>query len=847
MYVSSVQINISTKNKILQQYKIESIGNKTIDSKDIQDSVYTVDMDKIKSNFEKFTEFANRFNKVNSNQNSYSIEELKNEILNTTREAERIQETIRNNFKNSTLDFNQSELYFYQLFNLENNLNSFSVEFDKLKSKDNLYKKFQELIKKIDILLENVLSQFELIESSKNSNKKEPKKNLSLLLNENNIKIQNESQENYFKKENKDSYLKVKLNKNGTPVKRHHSILKEIQFNFFVDKKNTISRNSDKKILNFFYKSKKISLEQFRKGIIGRNVIYSTPFGDVISLYADDTASARPHKMIEDYMSAILPMYANTHSDSSFFAVSTNAIYHKSEEFLLDYFRAHDNYVITSTGNGCTGAIYYFIDILSRKFQGIITDDYNEVKRRENLTDRSKIPVTFITEYEHHSNILSWIFKGFEVIPISNTANHNWELGLIDLNNKILQYKDRPLIVISTSAASNITTQKTPLKGISDVYLNAKKNIPEIKDKIVYCIDVAAFCSHETIDLNNLRPDAIFLSPHKLTGGPGSCGLLFFSKNIYALNEPPTKPSGGTVDLVFGYKTKDVIFSKDISSRETPGTPGILQFIRAALSFQLQQLVGLEVIRDREHELTETAFKLIQNINNKWNKEGYKSKIHILGPQNHMERLSTISCIFYDKDGNAVPFRLVHRVLSDFFGVQVRSGCNCAGPFGAYLLNIDKTIKDKAKTEISEGNFEVKQTYGWLRFNTHFSMTNEELYYLINSLSFIIENISIFKNNVYRFIDGEYRIQKEYPDFMFSNFKSSLHNFFLEFKFDLNTLPKSKFIEEEKRNDFLVNNFEETKLKIKKYSEYILLEENDKDKELSEDEKSEKSDIDLYN
>lgn len=185
----------------------------------------------------------------------------------------------------------------------------------------------------------------------------------------------------------------------------------------------------------------KLSLHDFRQGIIGRNCLYKTPFGEQLSLYADDTASGRPHKLVENYIKAILPLYANTHSYNSFFAVSTNAIYDKSIKYLLEYFNGENDYVVIAAGNGATGATYRFIDIVNRKFPGLMTTNINEIQNindgnvigaKAQISMKNEYPIVIVTEYEHHSNIISWVYRGFQVVPILGSAIHDWEAGLKD-------------------------------------------------------------------------------------------------------------------------------------------------------------------------------------------------------------------------------------------------------------------------------------------------------------------------------------------------------------------------------------------------------------------------------
>ncbi len=51
--------------------------------------------------------------------------------------------------------------------------------------------------------------------------------------------------------------------------------------------------------------------------------------------------------------------------------------------------------------------------------------------------------------------------------------------------------------------------------------------------------------------------DAIFLSPHKFLGGPGSPGILLMSNALYLLkSSPPSTCGGGTVNYVNGLNEK---------------------------------------------------------------------------------------------------------------------------------------------------------------------------------------------------------------------------------------------------------------------------------------------------
>src|SRR4029079_8870550 len=113
--------------------------------------------------------------------------------------------------------------------------------------------------------------------------------------------------------------------------------------------------------------------------------------------------------------------------------------------------------------------------------------------------------------------------------------------------------------------------------------------------------------------------DAIFLSPHKFIGGPGTPGVLVAKKALFK-NRVPTQPGGGPVAYV---NTKDHRYLSDPVHREEGGTPAILESIRAGLVFLVKEAVGEELIRSYEESFISRAIE-------SWSKN---DNIRILGNQ----------------------------------------------------------------------------------------------------------------------------------------------------------------------------------------------------------------------
>ncbi|MCK5775631.1 MAG: aminotransferase class V-fold PLP-dependent enzyme, partial [Bacteroidales bacterium] len=238
--------------------------------------------------------------------------------------------------------------------------------------------------------------------------------------------------------------------------------------------------------------------------------------------------------------------------------------------------------------------------------------------------------------------------------------------------------------------------------------------------------------------------DAIFFSPHKFLGGPGSSGVLIFDKNLYA-NNIPDVPGGGTVDWTNpwgGHKYID-----DIETREDGGTPGFLQRIRIALAIKLKEQIGTENMAKREEQLVKKAFELLSPI----------PKLKILS-ESIKNRLGVFS--FYLE---GVHYNLVVKMLNDRYGIQVRGGCACAGTYGHFLMDITPEISNRITKEISSGNLSSKP--GWVRLSLHPTMTDQELNLTAKALTEISENITAWeKDYIYDSKINEFKHIKETKD-----------------------------------------------------------------------------------
>jgi selenocysteine lyase/cysteine desulfurase len=83
-------------------------------------------------------------------------------------------------------------------------------------------------------------------------------------------------------------------------------------------------------------------------------------------------------------------------------------------------------------------------------------------------------------------------------------------------------------------------------------------------------------------------------------------------------------------------------------------------------------------------------------------------------------------------------FNLGVKLLNDYFGIQVRGGCACAGTYGHYLLNIDQEKSNEIIEKLNQGNLSVRP--GWIRLSIHPTMSNEDVDLILDGIEYLAKN-----------------------------------------------------------------------------------------------------------
>jgi selenocysteine lyase/cysteine desulfurase len=412
--------------------------------------------------------------------------------------------------------------------------------------------------------------------------------------------------------------------------------------------------------------------------------IYKSPEG---ILMADQTSSSYPLKCVEEYIqNEVYPYYTNTHSNNKLGKLMVTLIDEAKQIIMKSVNGDCDSYKILFTGSGATGAINHLIHLI-----------------RNNI---HKNTVIFVSSYEHYSNYLPWYhlfnkeYLSFEILELTNQ-------GTIDLQyfrEKLLEYKQYN-IVASISACSNVTGVLTDIVSVSNL-------VKGYGGLIFY--DYAASAPYTVINMT--LADAIFISPHKFPGGMGTPGILIVKKDLIC-NTIPYNPGGGTVKYI---DSKGPVYSTEIETKESGGTPNIIGIIKCGLVFGIKDHFISEII-EHKLELTKTFQDKLINLQKEC------PNLIILNPIENLNRLPIFAIQLKKAGSGFYHYNFIIALLSDLFNITCRGGISCSSVLAEKLLKKERHSVDKSE-------------FGWVRITLDCMHTNTDLDNIINALKYICTN-----------------------------------------------------------------------------------------------------------
>ena len=395
-----------------------------------------------------------------------------------------------------------------------------------------------------------------------------------------------------------------------------------------------------------------LSITNVRRSIVGIDTIVPLQNGQGHTYINFDNAASTPAlKQVLDKINDFMPWYAAVHRGAGRKSQVSTTMYEQARDVVRDFVGANDDEHVVIFGKNTTEAI-------------------NKLSYRMRF---SKDDVVIISGLEHHSNDLPWRRQA-----IVQRVHLNAQGGL-DINHfkQLLRVHAGHVKLVAISGASNVTGHLPDIHELAKLAHLAGAQV---------MVDAAQLAAHREVKMKKLDDldhlDYVVLSAHKLYAPFGS-GVLIGRKDTFESGAPEYS-GGGTIKYV---TTDDVIWA-DLPDKEEAGSPNVVGAIAMAEAMRTLQTIGMPKIAEHETALTRYALTRLSAF----------PKVTLYGDPIDTERSSVIT---FNIQG--VHHALVAAILNYEWGIGVRSGCFCAQPYVAKLLELSPERIRSLKDEITKG------------------------------------------------------------------------------------------------------------------------------------------------
>ncbi len=439
--------------------------------------------------------------------------------------------------------------------------------------------------------------------------------------------------------------------------------------------------------------------EQFRTTLFYTSSRFKSPFGkEVPVIYTDSTAMGLPLRSIEDViLELVAPGDLQRIHDA----------YDEAMDRLTRQLHAGDQFALLPVGTGCTAAM----NVLTRDILGYRLPDYWDQDRIVELIPEDALPILITTMMEHHSADLvlrECLYKRLIHLGFDDAGKPD----LHALERHLAQARDEAAnpILITCTAGSNVTGIQPDLCRL--VSLGHQYGA-------LSALDYAAAGPYAALHLEDCQADAVGLSPHKFPGGPQACGLLCVRRDSFD-EKRLVLPAPRISTMIELIRIGEVMRIK--KQMRVPQIRSVVRYFAQVALQRLSRVAEIEVIGGTDLDRFAIISFVVRSRYNTTDNPPPSSLMPYLLPH----PLGDGTIVYY------VHHNLIAKLLNDLFGIQVRPGCSCAGPYGHWLLQISDEESDYHRDRINRGLFDQKP--GWIRVTFNEMNSIDEVETVLNAV-----------------------------------------------------------------------------------------------------------------